>query len=93
MDPFAPPLTSQCCLCGSTEALSGEHKLKAAALRSEFGAQPMVIGRPGERYRHAQSPSSKQFHFPLAYAGPAITRELSRLIWHLMHLGRWRQTC
>ncbi|AOY67919.1 hypothetical protein [Xanthomonas euvesicatoria] len=63
MDPFAPPLTGQCCLCGSTEALSGEHKVKAAALRSEFGTQPMVIGRPGERYRHAQSPSSKQFHF------------------------------
>jgi hypothetical protein len=63
MLPFAPPLTSQCCLCGSSEALSGEHKIKASALRTEFGKQGMVIGRPGEPYRHAQSPKSKAFHF------------------------------
>ena len=55
MLPFAPPLTSQCCLCGSTEALSGEHKIKASALRGVFGKQGMVIGRPGEAYRYAQS--------------------------------------
>ena len=58
MLPFAPPLTSQCCLCGSSEALSGEHKIKASALRAEFGKQGMVIGR-----RHAQGPNSKAFHF------------------------------
>jgi hypothetical protein len=63
MLPFAPPSTSQCCLCGSSEALSGEHKIKASALRAEFGKQGMVIGRPGESYRHAQSPNSKAFHF------------------------------
>lgn len=63
MLPFAPPLTSRCCLCGSSEALSGEHKVKASALRAEFGKQGMVISRPGESYRHAQSPNSKAFHF------------------------------
>lgn len=63
MPPFAPPLTSRCCLCGSTQALSGEHKIKASALRAVFGKQGMVIGRSGETYRHAQSPNSKAFHF------------------------------
>ena len=60
---FAPPLTSRCCLCGSSEALSGEHKIKASALRAEFGNQGLAIGRSGESYRHAQSPNSKAFHF------------------------------
>ncbi|ROT44414.1 hypothetical protein CHR62_11935 [Pusillimonas sp. NJUB218] len=63
MLPFFPPLTSQCCLCGSSQALSGEHKIKASALRAIFGKQGMVIGRAGEAYRHAQSPNSKAFHF------------------------------
>jgi len=63
MQAFAPPIVDQCCLCGSNKSLSGEHKVEAAALRSEFGTQRMIIGRPGEPYRHAQSPKSKQFHF------------------------------
>lgn len=63
MQPFAPPLTSQCCLCGSTVALSGEHKIKASSLRTVFGNGKLVIGRPGESYRHAQSSKSKAFHF------------------------------
>lgn len=63
MLPFSLPLASQCCLCGSSEALSGEHKIKASALRAEFGGQKMVIGRFGESYRHAQGPKSKEFHF------------------------------
>lgn len=36
------PLT--CCLCGANGQLTGEHKLKAAALREEFGDMPPVIG-------------------------------------------------
>lgn len=63
MVPFAPPITSRCCLCGSSESLSGEHKIKASALRAEFGKQGMVIGRAGESFRYAQSPSSTAFHF------------------------------
>lgn len=63
MLPFAPPLTSQCCLCGSSEALSGEHKIKASALRSVFGKQAMVIVRSDEFRRHAQGANSKAFHF------------------------------
>ncbi|HFT6975860.1 hypothetical protein I5V28_13875 [Stenotrophomonas maltophilia] len=63
METFAPPLTSECCLCGSKEALSGEHKIKASALRAVFGKQGMVIAKHGGPYRFAQSPSSKALHF------------------------------
>lgn len=63
MTPFAQPLTDLCCLCGANEGLSGEHKIKASALRAEFGKKGMIIGRQGESYRHAQGPNSKAFHF------------------------------
>ncbi|MGH6808945.1 MAG: hypothetical protein ACREEJ_19205, partial [Ensifer adhaerens] len=55
-----------CCLCGSSNELSGEHKIKASLLRTEFGTEQMVIGRfDGEpnNTRLAQSPKSKAFHF------------------------------
>lgn len=63
MNTFAPCITMHCCLCGSDQELSGEHKIKASALRSEFGRQKLVIGRDGEGYRLAQSAGSKAFHF------------------------------
>ncbi|WP_102947063.1 hypothetical protein [Stenotrophomonas sp. VV52] len=63
MDIFAPPLTAECCLCGSKDALSGEHKIKASALKAVFGKRGMVIARHGGAYRFAQSPSSKALHF------------------------------
>lgn len=63
MDSYAPPLIYRCCLCGSTEALSGEHKIKASALRSVFGDQKAVIVRDGGGFRHAQSSRSKAYHF------------------------------
>jgi hypothetical protein len=57
---------SACCLCGSTVNLTGEHKIKASALRKEFGADSMVIGRfgqPNDRMKPAQSVKSKALHF------------------------------
>lgn len=55
----------QCCLCGSPEGLSGEHKIKASALRAIFGNTPMVIGNSDgvSALRPAQGPKSKAFHF------------------------------
>lgn len=70
MEAFAPPLTDRCCLCGATEALSGEHKIKASALRSVFGDQKAVIVRDGGRVRHAQSSKSKAYHFEARICEP-----------------------
>ncbi|HGM6754461.1 TPA: hypothetical protein ACKQB7_000149 [Serratia marcescens] len=54
-----------CCLCGSSNSLTGEHKIKASALRKIFGANAMVIGNfdDGGILRTAQGPKSKAFHF------------------------------
>lgn len=55
-----------CCLCGSSEDLTGEHKIKASALKTEFRNDEMFIGNfrsPTSRGKHAQSPKSKAFHF------------------------------
>jgi len=62
---FRPPNTSVCVLCGSSEQLSGEHKIKASALRQEFGDASLTIGVPDEpdSLRHAQSVKSKNLHF------------------------------
>jgi len=57
---------SKCCLCGSANKLTGEHKLKASALRNEFGNVKLFIGNPSEEntpMKLAQSPKSKKFHF------------------------------
>nr|WP_319949498.1 hypothetical protein [uncultured Shimia sp.] len=70
MDPmgihFKTYLPENCCLCGATEDLSGEHKIKATAIRAEFGADKMVIGRFGEsieNVRNVQGAKSKNLHF------------------------------
>lgn len=62
---FRSPDTSKCVLCGSAELLSGEHKIKASALRQEFGAASLIIGVPDEprSLRFAQSVRSKNLHF------------------------------
>jgi hypothetical protein len=63
---FEPSSMDACCLCGATENLTGEHKVKASALRSEFGSDRMTIGTSGtpeEGLRLAQGPKSKEFHF------------------------------
>ncbi|QBQ08537.1 MULTISPECIES: hypothetical protein [unclassified Pseudomonas] len=62
---FEPYQTDCCCLCGSPESLTGEHKVKASALRKIFGREPMVIGSfDGTSVpRDAQGPKSQAFHF------------------------------
>lgn len=62
---FEPYKENVCCLCGSSDSLSGEHKIKASALRKIFGKDAMVIGSfDGESIlRSAQGPKSRAFHF------------------------------
>jgi hypothetical protein len=68
---FEPYSSECCCLCGSAESLTGEHKIKASALRAIFGADPMVIGHfDGESdARPAQGPKSRAFHFSAPVCG------------------------
>lgn len=70
MEAYGPPLTTRCCLCGSSEALSGEHKIKASALRSVFGDQKTVVIGDGGQYRYAQSSKSRAFHFAARVCEP-----------------------
>jgi len=63
---FKPYSPDTCCLCGSENDLTGEHKIKASAIRSEFGSDKMVIGTFGksiENLRNVQGPKSKNLHF------------------------------
>jgi hypothetical protein len=62
---FADYRQDVCCLCGSVKALTGEHKIKASALRAEFGSENMVIGNSEDpsTYRTAQGVKSKALHF------------------------------
>src|SRR6185437_3976663 len=68
---FANNRADACCLCGSTQDLTGEHKVKASALKAEFGADRMVIGRSDDSSaaRSAQGPKSKAFHFAARVCG------------------------
>jgi len=54
-----------CCLCGSTEKLTGEHKFKASILKEEFGKKKLFLGDFGNAHppRLAQSTKSKIFCF------------------------------
>ncbi|WP_288739728.1 hypothetical protein [uncultured Rheinheimera sp.] len=57
---------TKCCLCGHSENLTGEHKIKAAALRREFGKEPLMVGVSGEldqAMKSAQSANSKHLKF------------------------------
>ena len=62
---FAPHDPDRCCLCGSAQDLTGEHKVKASTIRSLFSGEPMMMGTfdEGARPRRAQSSKSKAFHF------------------------------
>jgi hypothetical protein len=62
---FEPYQAEGCCLCGSRESLTGEHKIKASALRKIFGKNAMTIGHfDGHSIpRSAQGPKSSAFHF------------------------------
>ncbi len=64
---FAPNNSDACCLCGLSDNLSGEHKIKASALRAEFADNEMVIGNfsfdSGGGWKYLQSPKSKALQF------------------------------
>lgn len=62
---FEPYQEGRCCLCGSDDSLTGEHKIKASALRKIFGKDSMVIGNFDGKStpRLAQGPKSRAFHF------------------------------
>lgn len=55
-----------CCLCGGQNKLTGEHKIKAAALKKEFGNQKLVIFNADDSVSQgiiAQSIKSKHLKF------------------------------
>jgi hypothetical protein len=55
-----------CCLCGEIGLLTGEHKIKAAILKQEFGKDQLSVHRTDgsdERGRIAQSIKSKYLKF------------------------------
>lgn len=60
--PFDP---RACCICGSHDELSGEHKIKASLLRHEFGKEEMLIlkGDAGSRAERLRSSKSRRLHF------------------------------
>jgi hypothetical protein len=69
---FKPYKQNACCLCGSTEDLTGEHKIKASALRAEFGADRMVIGldgNPSDQMKPVQGVKSKALRFTARMCG------------------------
>lgn len=56
----------RCCLCGSQDKLTGEHKIKASALKQQFGKDNLVIFKGGDSIQHgtfAQSVKSKHLKF------------------------------
>ena len=67
-EPFSP---DRCCLCGAPSPDSGEHKIKAAALRRIFGSDAMMIGtlESEKPLRLAQGPKSREFHFSAPLCG------------------------
>ncbi|RWL79424.1 MAG: hypothetical protein EOR68_31755 [Mesorhizobium sp.] len=68
---FEPYSPNCCCLCGSTNDLTGEHKIKASLLRKIFGRDSMVIGHFDglSAPRLAQGPKSREFHFSTKLCG------------------------
>lgn len=62
---LSPYNGAACCLCGSTEQLTGEHKIKASQLRSIFKNKPMEFGSIDGISNNPiiQGPKSKAFHF------------------------------
>ena len=64
---FEPYRERACCLCGSTDRLTGEHKIKASPLRREFPSADMVIGnfsfKETSRGKHLQSSKSRALKF------------------------------
>lgn len=69
LEPYASDL---CCLCGSSGPLTGEHKIKASALRAIFKPGSMFIGAfdGSGPPKTAQGPKSKAFHFTARMCAP-----------------------
>lgn len=63
---------SRCCLCNSKTELTGEHKIKAAALKNEFGKQKLQLFRSDnllEQGLFIQSTKSKHLKFEKSICG------------------------
>jgi hypothetical protein len=71
MQMFEAISDAECCLCGSPDNLSGEHKIKASILRNIFGKEAMVIGHfdGASEPRLAQGPKSRALHFNAPLCG------------------------
>jgi hypothetical protein len=55
-----------CCLCGSKDNLTREHKIKASLLREEFGTNKMAISSFGQQsytYKYVQGVQSDRLKF------------------------------
>lgn len=89
--------TSSCSLCGSRSQLTREHKIKASALRSQFGADGVLVGsshQPVTGMRTAQSVGSDHLKFKnriCAQCNSARTQpadlEFDRFLERLLGLG------
>lgn len=69
---FSEPYgADRCCLCGSGQDLTGEHKIKGSTIRLLFTGEPMMIGHfdGSSRPKLAQSAQSKAFHFGARMCG------------------------
>ena len=65
-------VNDRCCLCGSSDDLTGEHKIKASTLRSIFDGDTMMIGHfdGTSQPRLVQSAKSKAVHFGIRLCMP-----------------------
>lgn len=72
---FREPNTSSCVLCGATQDLTGEHKIKASVLRRTFGKEKLAVSSPGTTKppRFAQSTNSKALKFRARLCQPCNT--------------------
>ncbi len=90
---------SCCCLCGSSEKLTGEHKIKASALRKEFGKEALAIGVSGskeQRMKSAQSANSKHLKFNVSICeacNTSRTQQADREFDHFHELAMKKVEC
>ena len=65
----------RCCLCGDKAKLTGEHKIKASILRSQFGSEELYIGSTDSatKGRFVQGVGSKRLKFHARLCEPCNT--------------------
>lgn len=71
----------QCCLCGGSVKLTGEHKIKASALRQEFGETELYVAQldvENARPKLAQSTQSKHLKFNVPVCEECNTHRTQR---------------